>query len=240
MKKIILFLVEGSTDKQSISLTLARLLKKVNVKFHIIKTDITSDLNSTVDNIEKLIFERIDFFLAENPHLTYDDISAVIQITDTDGTFINDSAIVFDSTCEDFTYNEVEIRTNNVEEAKSRNNKKSSILRYLCKKSEIQKVDESERIVAIINYRLYYMSCNLDHVLHDKRNATQEQKEDLAADFEMKTGDNIHLLRDTISKPNVNNSTSFEESWEYIQMGTNSLKRKSNFEYFFQEFVDHN
>lgn len=240
MKKIILFLVEGSTDKQSISLTLARLLKKVNVKFHIIKTDITSDLNSTVDNIEKLIFERIDFFLAENPHLTYDDISAVIQITDTDGTFINDSAIVFDSTCEDFTYHEVEIRTNNVEEAKSRNNKKSSILRYLCKKSEIQKVDESEKIVAKINYRLYYMSCNLDHVLHDKRNATQEQKENLAADFEMKTGDNIHLLRDTVSKPNVNNSTSFEESWEYIQMGTNSLKRKSNFEYFFQEFVDHN
>lgn len=236
--KIILFLVEGSTDKQSISLTLSRLLKDVNVEFHVIKTDITSDYKSTIDNIESLIFERVEFFLAERPHLTYDDICSVVQITDTDGTFIDDSAVAFDETCKEFVYDDEQIRHNNIDAVKARNIRKATILRHLSNKSELEKINKSSNKTIKINYRLYYMSCNLEHVLHNKRNVTQEQKETLAEEFEMRAGDNINLLRDIISSPGIYNSTSYEESWEYIQKGTNSLKRKSNFDYFFQEFVD--
>ena len=34
-----------------------------------------------------------------------------------------------------------------------------------------------------VPYRVYYMSCNLDHVLYNKRNSTDEEKENDAYAF---------------------------------------------------------
>lgn len=236
MNKIVLFLVEGSTDKRSIGLTLTRLLKAV--KIHIIKTDLTSDKNNTVDNIESAIFEHIGFFLAEQPQFSYDDISCVIQLTDTDGAFIDNSAIIQDDSCDIFTYDDAHIRAKSIESVVERNERKSGIIRYLSTKKEIRAVLPTGKEVTL-PFRIYYMSCNLEHVLHDIRNNTEDKKVSLSEEFQMKAGENTHLLRDLVSNPSIFNSTSYEESWNYIQQGTNSLKRKSNFEYFFLEFVDH-
>ena len=37
-----------------------------------------------------------------------------------------------------------------------------------------------------VPYRIYYMSCNLDHVLHNKRNSTEDEKENDAYAFAKK------------------------------------------------------
>ena len=42
-----------------------------------------------------------------------------------------------------------------------------------------------------VPYRGYYMSCNLDHVLYDKRNSTDEEKEQDAYAFAKTYKDNV-------------------------------------------------
>ena len=55
--KILLFIVEGPSDEQSLAPALENLIRH-NVKFKVMHSDITSDNASTVDNIEKRIKNR--------------------------------------------------------------------------------------------------------------------------------------------------------------------------------------
>ena len=235
MNKIILFLVEGETDKTSLALTISRQLREV--KFFVIRTDITSDYETNVDNIISLIFERVRFFLAENPQFDFSDIESIIQITDTDGTFISDDKVIYNESSEKIFYSSETILTNNVNETKDRNHRKSEILNKLYKLKYIEGKDKGETVK--IKYRIYYMSCNLEHVLHDLPNVVSKtEKERLAKQFRKETAVNKDKLRDIVFSPAIDSAGDYEESWSYIQKGENSLKRKSNFSKFFFEYID--
>lgn len=233
LNKFYLFIVEGRTDERSLALTLSRVLR---VNFYIVRADITSDEESTVDNIEEILSEHIGYFLAEKPYFSLEDISCIIQITDTDGAFVKSNVILEDPNCEFNEYYDDKIITKKATNIIERNERKSKILNYLCKKKKIKcSINEQSKD---LNYRIYYMSCNLEHVLHNKRNLNSEEKEQFASEFRKKTNENKNYLREIISSPSIYNSTSYEESWEYIAKKNNSLLRKCNFEYFFEEFVD--
>ncbi len=58
-KKVILFLVEGPTDENSLGMILQKILKDKKIFFHIIYTDLTSEKQSNVQNILKKIEEEI-------------------------------------------------------------------------------------------------------------------------------------------------------------------------------------
>ena len=234
LNKLFLFLVEGKTDERSLALTLTNLLK--GVKFFVIKSDITSDKNSSVENIENVIFNQIDFFLAEKPQFEYKDISYVIQITDTDGCFIDSTQIIEDGSCDEYYYEDNSIRYKDPSSVIERNARKASIIKHLSATNIIQN-NKNGKVIKL-NYRMYFMSCNLEHVLHDKRNVTPQEKTRLSEDFEMSSGNNPHLLRDTLSNVSVICADTYDDSWSYIRNGNNSLKRKSNLELFFREFVD--
>lgn len=75
------------------------------------------------------------------------------------GAFIPDSKIIRgDSNF--FQYTDENIVTSNVDGAKGRNRKKAEILRKLV---EIKQVGN-------VPYSVYFVSCNMDHVLFDCRN----------------------------------------------------------------------
>lgn len=79
-----------------------------------------------------------------------------------------------------------------------------------------------------IPYRVFYMSCNLDHVLYNKLNSSDKEKENDAYVFALQYRDHIDAFRAFIADSDFSISTDYKKSWEFIQTGTESLKRHTN------------
>ena len=108
-----------------------------------------------------------------------------------DGAYIPDSSVIKTPGEDKPRYTLTEIQTSNPERLRERNKHKQS---------KLDKMSVMKKVWASIPYRVYYMSCNLDHVLHNKMNSTDEEKEKNAYDFAKKYKDNIEgfLMRLTI------------------------------------------
>ena len=72
------------------------------------------------------------------------------------------------------------------------------------------------------------MSCNLDHVLYNKRNSSDEEKEENAYSFAKKYKNDVDGFIDYISNSDFSTDCTYEESWNYIEEGMNSLERNTN------------
>ena len=79
-----------------------------------------------------------------------------------------------------------------------------------------------------IPYQVYYMSCNLDHVLHDKRNSSIEEKKNNSIDFSDKY-DSPQAFEKFFNEEKIKIDGTYEDTWKYVQQGSNSLLRGSNF-----------
>ena len=88
-----------------------------------------------------------------------------------------------------------------------------------------------------VPYNAYYMSCNLDHVLYNKQNSNDKNKEADALNFALNYKENIPGFIEFISKsdfsykmkPELSLVDNHKESWKEIQAGCNSLERRTNF-----------
>ena len=72
------------------------------------------------------------------------------------------------------------------------------------------------------------MSCNLDHVLYDKLNTTDTEKEADAYAFALRYRNDIAAFRSFISDSDFSVSSSYKDSWNFIKAGMESLKRHTN------------
>lgn len=72
------------------------------------------------------------------------------------------------------------------------------------------------------------MSCNLDHVLHNKRNSTDDEKETDAYIFAKKYKNDIEGFVKFICESDFSVSGDYKESWVYIENGLNSIDRYTN------------
>ena len=79
-----------------------------------------------------------------------------------------------------------------------------------------------------VPYRVYYMSCNLDHVLYDKRNSTDEEKEDDAYAFAKKYKNNVGAFMDFMCESDFSVKGDFKDSWEFIEKDVHSIERYTN------------
>ena len=222
-KKVILFLVEGPTDENSLGMILQKILKDKKIFFHIIYTDLTSENQSNVQNILKKIEEEIKkecsiqyFFLS--------DIMKIIQLVDTDGAFIRDS-LILEEDVEHAIYTAENIKTKHLSEMKKRNLRKSGILNFLI----------SQNNILDIPYKVYYFSCNLEHVLHNEQNLPQEEKGEFADVFSEKFYGKPQEFIDFICDKEFAVEGSYVETWNFIKQDTHSLKRYTNFQLFFDE-----
>ena len=80
----------------------------------------------------------------------------------------------------------------------------------------------------IVPYSIFYMSCNLDHVLHNKRNSTKQQKQADSLVF-ADNYDDPEKFEAFFNGSDIKISGTYQETWEHIQIELNSLKRGSNF-----------
>ena len=88
-----------------------------------------------------------------------------------------------------------------------------------------------------VPYNAYYMSCNLDHVLYNKQNSNDKDKENDAVKFALHYRESIPDFIDFISKsdfsykmkPELSLTDNHRESWKEIRLDSNSLERRTNF-----------
>ena len=93
--KVLLFIVEGPSDEESLAPALEKIITGSKVKFKVMRADITCDFDSTVDNIERRIkVLGVKRFLTENSQFSSNDICGVVHIVDLDGAFAPDDIVI--------------------------------------------------------------------------------------------------------------------------------------------------
>ncbi len=216
-KKIVLVIVEGASDDTALGIALSQVFDKNSVYIHIMHGDITTRRGVTTQNIVSKIDAEVKQYARSN-HFKASDFKQIIHIVDTDAAYIPDDNVVEDSGLKKIQYEDDGIHTSKVDGIIKRNEIKRCNLSRLRNRSDIWSIP----------YRIYYMSCNLDHVLYDKRNSTEDEKENDAYQFARKyKGDRDGFVKFICgSLFSVNGD--YEKSWTHIECGLNSIKRYSN------------
>lgn len=217
-KKIIFVIVEGPSDEEALGAILSRLYESNEVYVHITHGDITSEfIESPSENIFTRVASEVDGYAKSN-HYEKIHFKEILHIVDTDGTFIPNANITEDLSAEKPLYSLSEIRTKNKAGIEERNKRKGNNISKLCSRKEIWGIP----------YRVYYMSCNLDHVLYDKLNSSDEEKEADAFSFAKSYKDKIPEFVEFISKSDFSIAGDYQESWNFIKKDLNSLHRYTN------------
>jgi hypothetical protein len=73
------------------------------------------------------------------------------------------------------------------------------------------------------------MSCNLDHVLHDKQNNDDDAKGTDAQNFVIRYNDDVPGFVRFMCESDFSVAGDQKESWEFIAEGLHSLERHTNF-----------
>ena len=212
-----LVIVEEPSDAESLELYFSKFFDSSTIHMKIMYGDITSRKGVNQSNIKTRLGNEIRIY-AENNHFKAKDVQQIIHLVDMDGAFIDDSFIVEDVTKDDFIYTLESIIVLNRQEAIERKRENLNIL--------------SSRTAVMWNsipYKIYYMSCNLDHVLHDNLNATDEEKKVNSLTFNDKYYNDIdafvRFMRESIL---FSRCTGYKDSWDYIKQDKHSLECNSN------------
>lgn len=227
-KKIVFVIVEGPTDDEALGVMLDRIFDKYTVHVEIMRCDITTERGVGENRVVAKVGKAIRDFAAQN-HYTVKDFKEVIHIVDTDGAFIPDECVLEDPGIKRIRYEDGEIIAKNRDAIVSRNRQKSTNLRVLVGCSHVLKT---------IPYHVYYMSCNLDHVLHDNRNSTNDQKCENAYRFAKKYKNDVAEFITYISASDFSVMDGYKSSWQFIDAGTNSLNRYTNLGLCFERYFE--
>lgn len=215
-----LVIVEGPSDASALERYFVKYFDSDRIVTKIIHGDITTDKNIDQSKIKAHLGSKIKSWII-NDKFKKSDIDRIIHIVDMDGAYIDDSFIQLDELCKDPYYLVISIKTSNVENIRHRNAQKRENINTLS--------TNTSGICNGIPYKVYYMSCNLDHVLYNLQNANNKEKEENALEFSERYIDNIydfiHFLRNSdFSRC----SESYKDSWKFIKEDKHSLERYSN------------
>ena len=161
-KKVVFVIVEGPSDDAALGVILNRLFDKSKVHIEIIHGDITTDLNIDPVDIASALGKIVKDY-AESMHFSQVHFQQVIHLVDMDGAFIPNTSIVENPDADNPIYSLTEIQTARPEQMAKRNEHKQRVL---------NRISKLKKVWASIPYQVYYMSCNLDHVLHGKLNSS--------------------------------------------------------------------
>lgn len=215
-KKVIAVIVEGPSDEAALGSILKEYFSQEEIQFVVVHGDITSDDYSLIDNIVKKIDTLIDD-VKQKYGYNVEDFLQIIHIADTDGAFTKERVKYAD--VDSIQYYEDRIEAKEVESINRRNEKKAEILFKLYSAGRINGV----------KYRIYFNSCNLEHVLFNElKDFTDDEKEEMADEFAEYYEGNIDKFIEFISDENVAVSGTYKQTWRFIEKDLNSLKRNTN------------
>lgn len=216
-KKVVLVIVEGPSDDTALGIMLSQIYNKNKVYVHIMHGDITTRKGVRSDNIVAKIGDEVRGYAKSN-HYTPKDFKQIIHIVDMDGVYIPDENVILDLVQDKTFYESDGIHTLDQQRIIERNKQKRENLYRLRGTGQIYQVP----------YRVYYMSCNLDHVLHNKRNSTDAEKETNAYAFAKKYKNDVDGFMKLICDSDFSVGGDYKKSWAYIEDGLNSIDRYTN------------
>lgn len=241
-KSVILFIVEGESDKRALERPIQSLLEDnsqgIEATFLVAETDVTSDYRVTPDNIaEKINRFYFEPFFSSNEHYYPKDVIEVVQLCDLDGTYIPDeNCRAFDeehSSISGFVYDPPFVYGQEVEDVIDRNRRKADNIDALLTLETIKVKTKTKP------YSVYFFSSNIDHYLYDKLNLSSREKIDLADNFADKCDeDATWFVRRICDHSQALKGMSWEDTWAYIKEGANSVKRHTNFNIYLNSLVE--
>lgn len=245
-RKVILFLVEGKSDREALRIAISELYEQIDesieVFFPIIREDeeekggdITSRMGVHPRNIEENIYKSFLRNFFDEEKILPKDIFEIIQIVDTDGAYIPDEFVHEGENPNGIDkpyYAENSIICHNANHIMKRNECKRENLDYLSSLSKLKVKQKSPR------YAIYYFSSNLDHFIHHTANLDHQQKYIMAQDYAWKyIGDPNSFANAIESDPDSCSGMNYDESWDYIKEGLNSLQRHTNIDLLFKRLI---
>lgn len=226
-KKVVLFIVEGITDKESLELLLTELIKDNNqVIFELAYGDITSDGGINSSNIKSKITDIIKGGGKRKFRPT--DYREIIHLVDMDGAFISEDNIYLDESLDEFSYRNEGIYANNIEKVVERNNRKQQLLNLLC---------STNIVYNSVPYRIFYFSSNLEHVLHNKIEIQENLKIEYAEEFQERYIEDLEGFVNFICESDFTVKKEYKESWNFIKRDNNSIKRYTNFNIVLEDYL---
>ena len=222
-RKIILFIVEGKNDQIELQTILRARYDSDYFRHYIDRYLVIHGDLLVKTKKEKIVKTLNDLFVdwrqgKNQEHIRYQhsDICRIIQITDTDGVFIPDSSVI-EADEGKVRYLDDSIRYLDRNWIIGRNRKKAGVIKKLIDTDQIDQIE----------YKIFFASCNMEHVLFDVRENQVNEKSDKARQFSLKCK-SVEDLSQSILAVGVSSNGTYMESWEMIQKGHNSLQRHTN------------
>lgn len=229
-KQVIFVIVEGISDEISLKSIFEELFSNDEIHIEVVRGDITADNKVNSRNIKKKLGDLINNSISKS-YFKKSDFKEIIHIVDMDGAYVSDKCIYSNTNLNKVKYSINNILTKNVDDIIKRNIRKRENLDTIC---------NLEKICGEIKYKVVYMSCNLDHVLFNKLNISDDEKEKLSYEFAKKYSDDIDGFLEFIFNSDFSYKGSFKESWSYVKEDSNSLKRKTNLNLCISEILEKN
>lgn len=223
-KKVIMFIVEGPSDEAALGTIMKEIFSQNHIRFIVVRGDITTRDDVSPNNVVNKIYDMVKLE-RERYRYRISDFSQIIHIVDTDGVFIPDDLVVGHDNTVTLYYTD-RIETKNIDNIIRRNDKKRKVLLTLEKTTKISSIP----------YRIYYNSCNLEHVLYNElRDITDEEKQIMSDAFAEKYEGRANEFIDFISDREVASPGGYRDTWRFIKEDVNSLNRHSNMHLIFSE-----
>lgn len=227
-KKVLLFIVEGISDRESLELILTELAHADSeIIFQVVGGDITSNRNVDKGNIQSRLTKIIED--GGKRKFRPDDYQEIIHLVDMDGAFISEENIYKDSRKSRFVYKNNGIYAKYIESVIERNTKKKEIINLLINTNKVYKS---------VPYRMFYFSCNLEHVLYNEIQVPDRSKMKYAEAFQDKYIDDLEGFIDLICNSSFTVEKDYKPSWDFIRNNNNSIKRFTNFNIFLNEYIE--
>ena len=218
--------MEGPSDASALERYFVKYFDSDRIVTKIIHGDITTDKNIDQSKIKAHLGNKVKSWITKDK-FKKSDIDRIIHIVDMDGAYIDDKLIRFDESCKDPFYSPVSIKTSNVENIRLRNVQKRENVDTLS--------TNTSGIYNGIPYKVYYMSCNLEHVLHDKlEDISEDEKKELANKFADRFYEKEIEFIDFINNKDFKVLGDYKATWDFIKKDLNSVNRYSNFWLFFE------
>ena len=213
-----LFIVEGQSEMNALYPIMKNRFRPDQVLFHIYKGDLTVKnygQGTPVKEVEKILNEEMHKY-----GLTRTDIREVIELTDTDGIFLPDEAIMFSEEASHIQYTDDGVFTAYPDSILERNSKRRKNLEVLITTHELKRG---------IPFRVYYLSRNIEHALYGiDRGVSDNRKTDLAYEFSDRFGFNYRGLLRYLTEEQVTLGRNYTDSWDEIKRGLESVRRHTN------------
>lgn len=210
--KVIYVLVEGPSDRHALTRILIESFQGFIIEFDMVKDDITTKIDKP-GKIPGAVRKRLEEFCIQAGYKV-EDIAGILHVTDTDGSFAPDGAIMHDSKQRQIFYNPdtQTLLTDKTDHTKRRNYRKRRNINALVEFPYLE-----FRNLRDIPYRIVYMSCNLDHVISGNPNERPDYKVREAKEFAKRYKGKLQDALSFFTEVSGETPAGYLESWDYMR-----------------------